>query len=54
MPQRSAELEGVLRATPVFRRLAPQDLHTLAQAASLKRYQKGEVIFEQDTPADAF
>jgi CRP-like cAMP-binding protein len=54
MPQQSAEVEAVLRTTPVFRRLAPQDLHTVATAASLKRYGRGQMIFEQDTPSDAF
>ena len=48
------EIETVLKNTAVFRRLAPQDLHTIAEAASLRRYDKGAVIFEQDTPADAF
>jgi CRP-like cAMP-binding protein len=48
------EVEGVLRVTPVFRKLTPQDLHTIAQAATLKRYEKGQVVFEQETPSDAF
>jgi CRP-like cAMP-binding protein len=48
------EIEGVLRVTPVFRRLEPADRRRIAAAATLKRYAKGELIFEQDTPADAF
>ena len=40
--------------TPVFRKLSPQDLHTIAQAATIKRYEKGQVIFEQDAPSEAF
>jgi CRP-like cAMP-binding protein len=54
MDQAPAEVESILRVTPVFRKLAPQDLHTIAQAAAVKRYAKGDVIFEQDSPADAF
>jgi CRP-like cAMP-binding protein len=54
MEQASAEVEAVLRITPVFRKLAPQDLHTIAQHAAVRRYDKGQVIFEQDTPSDAF
>jgi len=48
------EVEEVLRVTPVFRKLSPQDVRTIAQAAALRRYEKGQVIFEQDTPSDAF
>jgi CRP-like cAMP-binding protein len=40
--------------TPVFRRLSPGDLHTIAQAATVRRYERGQVIFEQETPSDAF
>ncbi len=54
MAQGVSEVEAVLKITPVFKRLAPQDLQTLAQAATIKRYERGQVIFEQDTPADAF
>ena len=54
MQASQGEVEGVLRVTPVFRKLAPQDLHTIAQAATVKRYEKGQVIFEQETPSDAF
>lgn len=52
--QTVTDIEAVLKATTVFRKLAPQDLHTVAQAANVKRYAKGETIFEQDTPSDAF
>ncbi len=54
MAQGVSEVEAVLKITPVFKRLAPQDLQTIAQAATIKRYERGQVIFEQDTPADAF
>jgi CRP/FNR family transcriptional regulator, nitrogen oxide reductase regulator len=48
------DVEAVLKVTPVFRRLSAQDLHTIAQAATARAYEKGRVIFEQDSPADAF
>jgi CRP-like cAMP-binding protein len=54
MRQDVAEVEEILRKTPVFQRLTPQDVHTVAQAAAVRRYHKGEVLFEQDTPSDAF
>lgn len=54
MPQTRPDVEAVLKVTPVFRRLAPPDLHTIAQAATARHYEKGQVIFEQDSPADAF
>jgi CRP/FNR family transcriptional regulator, nitrogen oxide reductase regulator len=38
----------------VFQRLAAPDLHTVAAAATIRRYEKGQVLFEQDTPSDAF
>ena len=48
------EIEALLRVTPVFRKLSAEDRRTVAQAATIKHYGKGEVIFEQDTPSDAF
>lgn len=47
-------MESVLKVTPVFRKLAAADLHTIAQEATVRRYEKGQVIFEQETPSDAF
>ena len=54
MAHRAADVEGVLKVTPVFSKLAPPDLRTVAEAASIKRYAKGETIFEQDSPSEAF
>lgn len=54
MRETPEEIEAVLRTTPVFRKLAPDDRATIARSASLRKYQKGETIFEQDTPGDAF
>lgn len=48
------EVDALLAATPVFRKLAPPDRLTVARAASIKRYSKGATIFEQDAPSDAF
>ena len=53
MPQ-GPDVESVLKVTPVFRKLAPQDLQTIARVATARHYEKGQVIFEQDTPSDAF
>ena len=52
--QAAPDVEAVLRVTPVFRKLAPQDLHTIAQHAAVRHFEKGQTIFEQDTPSDAF
>jgi CRP-like cAMP-binding protein len=54
VPQTQPDVEAVLRITPVFRRLSAQDLHTIARAATARHYEKGQMIFEQDSPADAF
>ncbi|HET7619648.1 MAG TPA: cyclic nucleotide-binding domain-containing protein, partial [Vicinamibacterales bacterium] len=48
------ELDAVLACTPVFSRLALRDRRTIAEAASLKRYHKGQTIFSESAPADAF
>jgi CRP-like cAMP-binding protein len=46
--------EDILRVTPVFSRLTPADRRVVAAAASIREYAKGDVIFEQDSPSDAF
>ncbi|HVJ26654.1 MAG TPA: Crp/Fnr family transcriptional regulator [Vicinamibacterales bacterium] len=48
------EVEAVLKVTPVFRKLAAHDLRTIAQEAVVRHYAKGQTIFEQQTPSDAF
>lgn len=48
------DADALLRATPVFRRLSPEDRATVAQAAVARRYEKGETIFEQGMPSDSF
>lgn len=47
-------MEAVLRITPIFKRLAPEDRRRVAEVASVRHYRKGELIFEQDMPSDAF
>ena len=48
------EVDALLRITPIFKKLSPEDRRTVAQAASVKHYGRGELIFEQDSPSDAF
>ena len=54
MPANQDDLDALLAQTPVFKKLTPGDRRTVAEAAILKRYTKGQMIFEQDTPSDAF
>lgn len=46
--------EDILRVTPMFSRLTPADRRIVADVASVREYPKGEMIFEQDSPSDAF
>jgi CRP/FNR family transcriptional regulator len=48
------EVDALLRVTPVFKRLKPEDRQTIARAATIRHYARGETIFEQGTPSDAF
>lgn len=48
------DVDGLLRASPVFRRLTLEDRATVARASTVKHYPKGETIFEQGMPSDAF
>ena len=48
------EIEALLRVTPVFQQLAPDDRRRVAQASTVRKYSKGDVIFEQESTADAF
>ena len=54
MSQDLEQLEALLAATPVFKKLSPQDRRTVAEHATLRRYGKGETIFEQAAPSEAF
>ena len=47
-------IDAVLQVTPVFRKLAANDRLTVAKVAAIRRYDKGELIFEQGAPSDDF
>jgi CRP-like cAMP-binding protein len=49
-----SEAEDLLRTTPIFSRLTPADRRTIAEASRVQRFDKGEMIFEQDSPSSAF
>lgn len=46
--------EELLRVTPIFSRLAPADRKTIAEVARVQVFTRGDTIFEQDSPSDAF
>ena len=46
--------EELLRTTPIFSRLAPGDRKSIAETARVQEFARGETIFEQDSPSDAF
>ncbi|HZW35948.1 MAG TPA: Crp/Fnr family transcriptional regulator [Candidatus Deferrimicrobiaceae bacterium] len=47
-------LPEVLRNTPLFANLPPEDLRRVAEIASLRRYEKKESIFREGERADGF
>lgn len=54
MPVTVDEIDAILATTPVFQRLSPEDRRKVAEVAAVRRYAKGQVIFEQGTASDAF
>jgi CRP/FNR family transcriptional regulator, nitrogen oxide reductase regulator len=46
--------EELLRTTPIFSRLAPDDRRKIAEVASVREFSRGEMIFEQESASDAF
>jgi CRP/FNR family transcriptional regulator len=46
--------EELLRTTPIFSRLAPADRRSIAEVSRVEQFEKGAVIFEQESPSDAF
>lgn len=46
--------EELLRTMHVFGRLSPADRKAIADVAQVKNYAKGDTIFEQESPSDAF
>lgn len=51
MPPTADEL---LKIAPVFRRLSPSDRATVSRVATVRHFPRGETIFEQGMPSDAF
>ncbi len=47
-------VEEVLKTTPVFRVLSPEDRRRVAAVAKLATYRKKDVIFEEGSPPDYF
>ena len=46
--------EELLRTTPIFSRLSPADRKTIAEVSRVRQFEKGQTIFEQDTPSDFY
>ena len=46
--------EDLLRTTPIFSRLSPDDRRKIAAVAAVREFARGDTIFEQETPSDAF
>jgi CRP/FNR family transcriptional regulator, nitrogen oxide reductase regulator len=46
--------EELLRTTPIFSRLTPADRRTVAEVSRVQHFGKGDLIFEQESPSDAF
>jgi len=46
--------EELLRVTPIFSRLSPADRAAIAEVSRVQEFAKGEVIFLQESPSDAF
>jgi CRP/FNR family transcriptional regulator, nitrogen oxide reductase regulator len=47
-------IDEVLRASSLFRRVGPEDRQRLASVAHLTAYSRGDVIFRESDPSDAF
>jgi CRP/FNR family transcriptional regulator len=45
--------EELLRTAPIFSRLSQSDRQVVASVATVREYEKGETIFEQESPSDA-
>jgi CRP/FNR family transcriptional regulator len=47
-------IDDVLRASSLFRRVGPEDRKRLGSVAHLKSYTRGDLIFRESDPSDAF
>ncbi len=54
IPPIMTSAEELLRTTPIFSRLAPDDRRKIAAVAAVRAFERGDLIFEQDSPSDAF
>ena len=45
--------DDLLKTTPIFSRLSAEDRRKIAEVAAVKRFNRGDVIFEQGSPSDA-
>ena len=48
-----AAAEELLRTTPIFSRLSADDRRKIAEVATVRRFERGDIIFEQESPSDA-
>ncbi len=46
--------DELLRTTPIFSRLSPADRQAIASVARVRAFEKGDVIFEQDSPSEFY
>lgn len=54
LPGMSQTTDELLRTTPVFQRLAPEDRRRISEVTTVRRFTRGDTIFEQGMPSDAF
>lgn len=47
-------LDDVIRTSSLFRRVTPEDRQRLASVSHLKSYTRGDIIFSEGDPSDAF
>jgi len=50
----TVSLDDVIRTSSVFRRLGPEDRRRVAAIAHVKSYSRGDAIFREGEPSDAF
>lgn len=50
----TSSVDEVIRTSSLFRRVAPEDRQRLAAVAHLKSYSRGDLIFREGDPSDAF
>jgi CRP-like cAMP-binding protein len=50
----SASIEEALRSSSLFRRLGPEDRQRVSAAANIRTFARGEIVFREGEPSDAF